>query len=403
MSLHEMEHFPSGGPPPFYAQRPPQPRPGMVAALWMLAVLLVILVLPYAAEQIEFAITRGRERAEAEVARQKLGAIPESTGIYAVVAKAIAPSVVGVETVANVQGEEEGDEWSQLFSPRQHFQEEGLGSGVIVDPSGYIITNAHVVRNAVDVTVKLGDGRSFENVQVVGADPATDIAVLKIDAADLIAAPWGNSDKLEVGDPVLAIGNPYGLARTVTAGIISAKGRRGITDAAYQNFLQTDAAVNPGNSGGPLVNIKGQVVGINTAILGESFRGISFAIPSNITKDVYEQLKSSGNVARGWLGVQLQPLTAELARQLGVKGRAGVVVTRVVPGSPAEQAGIEDGDVIVKWNGRPINTPRGLTFAVAMTPIGSKVPLVVLRGGQPMKLSLTVEQRPAMGPARVQR
>jgi serine protease Do len=311
--------------------------------------------------------------------------------------------VVGVETVENVQADEEGDEWSHLFAPRQRFREEGLGSGVIVDPSGYIITNAHVVRDAVDVTVKLSDGRSLDDVQVVGADPATDIAVLKVNAGDLVAAPWGNSDKLEVGDPVLAIGNPYGLTRTVTAGIVSAKGRRGITDAAYQNFLQTDAAVNPGNSGGPLVNLKGQVVGINTAILGESFRGISFAIPSNVTKDVYEQLKSSGNVARGWLGVRLQPLTADLARQLGVKGRTGVVVVRVVAGSPASRAGIEDGDVIVKWNGQPIETQGDLTFAVAMAPIGSKVPLVVLRGGQPIELTVTVEQRPSMGMGRARR
>ena len=391
MSLHEFEHHPPGGPPPLILQRPP--RPGRSVALWMLIVLLVVMVLPYTVEQVEFAITRGRERAEAEGARQQLAALPESTGIYAVVAKAIAPSVVGVETVENVQAEEEGDEWSHLFAPRQRMREEGLGSGVIVDPSGYIITNAHVVRDAVDVTVKLSDGRSFDNVQVVGADPATDIAVLKINATDLTAAPWGNSEKLEVGDPVLAIGNPYGLARTVTAGIVSAKGRRGITDAA----------VNPGNSGGPLVNLKGQVVGINTAILGESFRGISFAIPSNITKDVYEQLKSSGNVARGWLGVQLQPLSADLARQLGVKGRTGVVVTRVVADSPAERAGIEDGDVIVKWNGRPIDAPSDLTFAVVMAPIGSHVPLVVMRGGKPIELTVTVEQRPAMGMDRPRR
>ena len=230
MSLHDMEHFPAGGPPPYFPRQPHPIRPGTVAALWMLVVLLVILVLPYTAEQVEFAITRGRERAEAEVARQKLGAIPETSGIYSVVAKAIAPSVVGVETVENVQREEQGDEWSHVFASRPHYQEEGLGSGVIVDPNGYIITNAHVVRDAADVTVKLGDGRTFDNVQVVGADPATDIAVLKIAATGLIAAPWGDSEKLEVGDPVLAVGNPYGLARTVTAGIVSAKGRRGITD-----------------------------------------------------------------------------------------------------------------------------------------------------------------------------
>lgn len=392
MSLHDAEHFPPRALPPF---PPPAPRPGMTAALGVLVILLVILVLPYTAEQIEFAITRGRERAEAEVARDRLGALPETTGIYAVVAKAIAPSVVGVETVEDAQSEEPRDEWSQLFAPRSRFHEEALGSGVIADPNGYIITNAHVVRDASDVTVKLSDGRSFDHVQVVGADPATDIALLKIDATGLTAAPWGDSEKLEVGDPVLAVGNPYGLARTVTAGIVSAKGRRGITDATYQNFLQTDAAVNPGNSGGPLVNLKGQVVGINTAIVGESFRGISFAIPSSITKEIYEQLKTSGNVVRGWLGVGLQPLTAELAKQLGVKVRAGALVTTVVPGSPADQAGMQEGDVIVKWNSRAIETPSDLSFSVASTPIGTKVPIVVLRGRQQIELSVTVEQRPA--------
>jgi S1-C subfamily serine protease len=180
----------------------------------------------------------------------------------------------------------------------------------------------------------------------------------------------------------------------VTAGIVSAKGRRGITNATYQNFLQTDAAVNPGNSGGPLVNLKGQVVGINTAIVGESFRGISFAIPSSIAKEVYEQLKTSGNVVRGWLGVGLQPLTDEVAKQLGVKVRAGAVVTTVASGSPADRAGIEEGDVIVKWNSQTIDTPSDLSFSVATTPIGTKVPVVVLRGRQQIELSVTVERRP---------
>ena len=191
---------------------------------------------------------------------------------------------------------------------------------MIVDAEGYIITNYHVVDRASEVNVELSDG-SKHRAQVVGIDPATDLAVLKIGAANLTAAPWGKSSDLEVGDPVLAIGNPFGLARTVTAGILSATGRHAVVENVnYQDFLQTDAAVNPGNSGGPLVNMKGQVVGINTAIVGPTYQGISFAIPSDMVHQVYDQLIRSGKVARGWLGVSMRELTPEESEKLGVSG-----------------------------------------------------------------------------------
>ena len=195
---------------------------------------------------------------------------------------------------------------------------------MIVDAEGYIITNYHVVDRASEVNVELSDG-SKHRAQVVGIDPATDLAVLKIDAANLTAAPWGKSSDMEVGDPVLAIGNPFGLARTVTAGILSATGRHAVVERVnYQDFLQTDAAVNPGNSGGPLVNMRGQIVGINTAIVGPTYQGISFAIPSDMVHQVYDQLIKSGKVARGWLGVSMRELTAEESERLGVKRRHGI-------------------------------------------------------------------------------
>ena len=271
---------------------------GYVAALWFTAfILILLLVAPYAARQIAFAMAQGRELARAQVAKTELAKLPAGANRYALVAKIIEPSVVGIQTtihVASPFGE------GGFFQPEM----EGMaqGSGVIVDAAGYILTNAHVISQAAEggVTVELSDGRTIEHATIVGVDPATDLAVLKIDAGHLVAANWGDSDSLEVGDPVLAVGSPYGLAETVTAGIVSAKNRKvGIEHVRYEDFLQTDAAVNPGNSGGPLVNMDAQVVGINTAILGHAYQGISFAIPSNLAKKVYELLRTSGISAAG--------------------------------------------------------------------------------------------------------
>jgi len=253
-----------------------------------------------------------------------------------------------------------------------------------------------VVDQASRVDVELSDGRTVENVRVVGADPYTDLALLKIDAGPLVAAAWGDSDQLEVGDEVLAVGNPFGLARTVTAGIISAKDRSTETRAGFHEFLQTDAAVNPGNSGGPLLNLKGEVVGINTAIVGDTYRGVSFAIPSRLAREVYEKLVAAGKIPRGWLGVEMamHDLTEDEARDLGLDEVRGVVVHRVVADSPAEQAGIQAQDVIVEWNGLEISSPVDLSRAVARTNVGSEAAVVLIRRGRQRELIVEVGERP---------
>ena len=361
-------------------------------AIWALLFLLLMLIVPTFVEQIEFAATRGKERAEAEVARQVLDEGRGATiGQYRTVVKAVQSSVVGVKASRSLDGQDSDELSSFLFGPGRGMREQDQGSGVIVDAEGYIITNYHVVDRATDVNVELSDG-SKHRAQVVGIDPATDLAVLKIGASNLTAAPWGKSSDLEVGDPALAIGNPFGLARTVTAGILSATGRHAVVEHVnYQDFLQTDAAVNPGNSGGPLVNMKGQIVGINTAIVGPTYQGISFAIPSDMVHQVYEQLIKSGKVARGWLGVSMRELTPEESEKLGV---SGALISGVLPGSPAAAAGIKGGDIITKWNGKLVSGPAELGLQVAWSKIGEKATVTVQRGDETRKFTVTVSQRP---------
>ena len=271
----------------------------------------------------------------------------------------------------------------------------GVGSGVIIDAAGLILTNNHVVAGAGDVVVRLHDGREFKAVEVK-TDPKTDLAVVRIEGADgLRVAELGDSDQAQVGDWVLALGDPFGLEGTVTAGIISAKGRGiGITDREY--FLQTDAAINPGNSGGPLVNLDGEVVGINTAIHSRSGgnQGVGFAIPVNLAKWVSQQLVEKGEVRRAYLGVMIQPVTHQLAEQFGVKSRQGVVVSNVQEGTPAEKAGLEAGDVIVEFEGEQVASPQHLQGLVEQAPIGGKSELVVVRDGKRVKLSVTVKEQP---------
>ncbi len=365
---------------------------------WLLGILVLLVLLlfvPYFVEQIQYAITRGQQRAQADVALEVLGQLPDPQNRFAVVAKAIAPSVVGVETERVVVAAAPRDEWGFLFGGPVQFRAQGEGSGVITDKEGYIVTNYHVIGQADQVRVKLADGRTISRVRIVGVDPLSDLALLKIDEPDLLPARWGDSDVVEVGDAVLAIGNPFRLAHTVTAGIISAKGRRGIIrEIRYEDFLQTDAAINPGNSGGPLVNMQGEVVGINTAILGERYQGIGFAIPSRIVKDVYERLKATGKVERGWLGVEMQALDEALATRFGLPNTQGAVIVRVFPGSPAQKAGLEPGDVVIRWNQEKIQDPSDLTLAIARTPIGSTATMEIIRDGKPLKLRVQVGERP---------
>ncbi len=277
----------------------------------------------------------------------------------------------------------------------------GLGSGLVIDTSGLILTNNHVVSGGGDITVRLHDGREFKATKI-RTDPKTDLAVLRIAGADnLTAARLGDSDRIEVGDWVLALGHPFGLEGTVTSGIVSAKGR-GIGIAERENFIQTDAAINPGNSGGPLVNLDGEVIGINTAISSSSGgnEGVGFAIPINLAKWVAGQLSNGGTVHRARLGVMVQPLTDDLAKQFALKAREGVLVGDVVPDSPAAQAGLKAGDVIVMFAGKAMSTPQELQMVVEQTPIGKEQIVTALRDGKRMELKINPTETPADGQAR---
>ncbi len=278
--------------------------------------------------------------------------------------------------------------------PRERVQQ-GLGSGVIVSADGYILTNAHVVSGADEVKVNLHDGRSFD-AKVVGVDEGSDVGVLKIETSGLPVLPIGNSDEAEVGELVLAIGSPYGLGSTVTLGIISATGRAelGITD--YGDFIQTDAAINPGNSGGALINMSGELVGVNTAIFTRTggYQGIGFAIPANLARRVMDSLVEHGEVTRGWLGVVINQIDENMADQLGVSDTKGVVVSEVTEGSPSEKAGVAVYDIILRVNGRAVNSPAELRSVVGTTQPGADVELDIVREGNPMKISVTIGKAP---------
>ncbi len=269
----------------------------------------------------------------------------------------------------------------------------GLGSGFIIDPAGIALTNNHVVQDAISIRVRLNDGRSFD-AEVLGRDPATDVAVIKFkdEPKDLPLVPLGDSDALHVGDWVVAIGNPFGLASSVSAGIISAKDRV-IGAGPYDDFLQTDAAINPGNSGGPLFNIRGEVIGINTAIVAAG-SGIGFAVPSNLAKALLPQLKKDGHVTRGWLGVGAQTLTPDLAKALGVPVHDGAVITQITDGGPAQKAGLQPDDVIVAVDGQPAVSASALTRTVALKPPGAAVQLTIYRGSKKEEIKVVLGTRP---------
>jgi len=269
-----------------------------------------------------------------------------------------------------------------------------MGSGVIVSPDGKILTNAHVVKDADEIKVTLGDKRTFQ-AKVIGADPDSDIAVIKIDAKDLPTATLGDSSKLRVGEIVLAVGNPFGFNQTVTSGIVSATGRTNVKIIAYEDFIQTDAAINPGNSGGPLVNIYGEVIGINTAIATRTggYQGIGFAIPSNSAKRIMEDLLTEGKVRRGLLGVHIQDVTEALAKSFGRDTADGALVNNVVPGSPADKAGIQPGDIILEFNGQPISNAGQLRNVVAAEKPGATATVVVFRNKKKLSLPVTIQER----------
>ncbi len=288
-----------------------------------------------------------------------------------------------------------GDRFNRQ-QPERERKSSGLGSGVIVSPDGYIITNSHVVKEADEIKVLLSDRKEYAGT-VIGSDPKTEIAVIKIDAKNLHTLPWGDSDKLRVGEFVLAVGNPYGLNQTVTMGIVSALGRANVGIADYEDFIQTDAAINPGNSGGALVNVRGELIGINTAIYSTSggYQGIGFAIPSNMVRSVMESLVKKGKVIRGWLGVSIQKVTPELAKQFSLQEEQGALIGDVIEGSPAEKAGIKRGDVIIEYDGKKIEEPYMLRNMVANTIPGEDHEVTLLRDNQRMRVKVTIGELPA--------
>jgi len=327
------------------------------------------------------------------------------------VSKSVTPAIVNISTTRTIKGPSGapmtpffedpffrqffGDELHKQFEVPQERREQSLGSGVIVDSGGLIITNNHVVAKADEIKVLLGDKREFKG-KVVGTDPKTDIAVIKIDAKGLPTVSWGDSDKLQVGEYVLAIGNPFGLNQTVTMGIVSAVGRANVGIAEYEDFIQTDAAINPGNSGGALVNARGELIGINTAIFSQSggYMGVGFAVPSNMAKSVMDNLVKSGKVTRGWLGVSIQDVTPDLAKQFSLPEARGALITDVLENSPSAKAGLQQGDVIVSYDGKPVENPGSLRNHVAQTSVGKKVKVGVIRDKKEKEFEVTIAEQP---------
>ncbi len=329
-----------------------------------------------------------------------LGAAPtavDGTASFRSAARAASPAVVSINTSkAAVSSGQNADPWFRFFfgDQAQSQPQTGLGSGVIVSPAGYVLTNNHVIEEADEIEVILNDGRKSA-AKVIGTDPETDLAILKIELTDLPVITLGNSDALEIGDQVLAIGNPFGVGQTVTSGIVSALGRTQLGINTFENFIQTDAAINPGNSGGALVDVNGHLMGINTAIYSRSggSMGIGFAIPTSTARNVLDAIVRDGQVTRGWIGVEPQDLTPELAESFGLTPGAGVVITGVLQNGPAAQAGIRPGDVITAVGGKAVATVPQLLSAVAALQPGTASPLDVTRRDGKIQVQVTPGRR----------
>jgi serine protease Do len=343
---------------------------------------------------------------EPTISQKSINILTEIGQATAEIAEAVKPAIVNISTTRTVKTQErlnpffDDPFFRRFFGDQFRIPKErktaSLGSGVIVDPSGYILTANHVIQSADEINVTLSDKREFKG-KIVGSDAMTDIGIIKIEAKNLPTIKWGDSNKLRVGETVLAIGSPYGLSQTVTTGIVSAVGRANVGIADYEDFIQTDAAINPGNSGGALVNVRGELVGINTAIFSTSggYQGIGFAIPTNMAKAVMDSLIAKGKVIRGWLGVTIQPLTQELAKQFNLKEEKGALVGDIIEGSPAEKAGLQRGDVIVEFEDKKIEEPYQLRNMVANTSPGQEVKLKIIRENKTETKKVTIGELPA--------
>ncbi|MDD2308907.1 MAG: DegQ family serine endoprotease [Desulfuromonadaceae bacterium] len=320
------------------------------------------------------------------------GDILSTQRAFSNVSKKVTPSVVNISTISRKKiippFFEANPLFEDFFGAPQTRRDKSLGSGFLISRDGYIVTNDHVVRDAESIQVKLSNDKVYD-AKVIGGDHKTDIAVIKINAADLPAAVLGDSDTLEVGQWAIAIGNPFGLDRTMTVGVISATGRTNMGIETYENFIQTDASINPGNSGGPLLNVYGEVIGINTAIVAAG-QGIGFAIPISMAKPILAQLVKKGSVSRGYMGVTIQPVTEDLAQSFGLKQAKGALVNDVIKGGPADKAGIRQGDIIIALNGSEIMDPSHLQRLVAEAGIGKIAKITIFRGGRALEVGITL-------------
>ena len=349
-------------------------------------------IVPSIVEELRFAWHRGELRAEYQSGRDGLKNVSLDTlsDAYQMVTSAVGPSVAHIDVERDLSDEERSFS-RQLFGGGMTPTDQG--SGVVVDQDGYVLTNRHVILGGEVITVTLSDGRQL-TASIVGSDALTDLALLKIEASDLLPIPWGDSDLCKVGAPVWAVGSPFGLDRTITFGILSGKHRMVRASTQYQDFMQSDVAVNPGNSGGPLVNARGRLIGINTAIVGDTYRGVSFSIPSNVAKQVYQQLRANGRVQRGWLGVKLDDIEYDPNANEDPLLRGALVDYLTDPQSPAAMAGMKAGDRIRKVNGKRIQDRAHLMREIGSTLVGSAVQIVVERSGTELELSVVLGARP---------
>lgn len=369
------------------------------AAVFLTLVLVVsVFGLPFMGE---FSENTSEPMSETEK-KEAINQLTNISKIFIEVAAEVKPAVVNINTEINIGGKTPGRDmpgfddpfFDFFFNPNVPRKSKGLGSGFIISEDGYILTNYHVIKNAEKINVRLSDKREYD-AKLIGTDEQSDIAVIKIEDNNLPTVKLGNSDKIQVGEWVIAVGSPFSFDFSVTAGIISALSRSGVTGARYENYIQTDAAINPGNSGGPLVNLNGEVVGINTAIVSRSggFQGLGFAIPINFAKEILPQLIEHGQVKHGMIGISVQPLDKELAEKFKLKTNNGVIINEVFNDTPAQKSGLKTGDIILSVNDSPVDSPNDLIYKIGIVPVGEKVDLDIFREGKNLKLSVEVIER----------